>query len=210
MKTTYFKIDRSLFKHWLWEDKPFSRGQAWIDLIGLAYHKDLKTMVDGELIDVKRGEVRTSLSFLARRWGWSRDKVRHFLDILQNEGMINRCPTGKSTARTTPIFIENYNTYQCDYTALPTGKPTSDRQATDRNKNVKECIDKVVVDAHTRVGNLSDRLSNDEWERLDRQFQEFLPLIDRIDDQVAHPELIESPYSYILSAANRMGWPRKY
>ncbi|WP_322020128.1 hypothetical protein [Clostridium butyricum] len=49
------KIYRDIQDHWLWEDKPFSRGQAWIDLILLVNHEDNKTLIDGELIEVKRG-----------------------------------------------------------------------------------------------------------------------------------------------------------
>lgn len=218
MRTSYFKIDRGLMSHWLWDDKPFARGQAWIDLIGLAYHKDHKTMINGEPIEVHRGEVRTSISFLAKRWGWSRDKVRRFLNILSTDGMITMptpSPTGKPTAERTPIVIENYSSYQCDYTSTPTGKPTpkptSDRQATDTNKKDKECIEKVVVDARARedAAALSDRLTDEEWNRLDRQFDDFLPLIDRIDAQVVRADDITKPYTYILTAANRMNWPRK-
>ena len=29
-------VHRSLQEHWLWDEKPFSKGQAWIDLIMLA------------------------------------------------------------------------------------------------------------------------------------------------------------------------------
>ena len=38
----YIKLYRSIFNHWLWQDKPFSRGQAFVDLILLANYKDKK------------------------------------------------------------------------------------------------------------------------------------------------------------------------
>lgn len=63
----------------------------------------------------------------------------------------------------------------------------------------------VVVGA----GALSNRLTDDDWDRLERQFEKVLQLIDRIDDQIKDPDKIKDPYSYILSAANRMNWTRK-
>lgn len=36
------KVYRDITKHWLWEDKPFSRGQAFIDLLLMVNHQDKK------------------------------------------------------------------------------------------------------------------------------------------------------------------------
>ena len=51
----WLKLYRSIQNHWLWEDKPFSRGQAFVDLLLMANHKDNKILFNGELIEVKRG-----------------------------------------------------------------------------------------------------------------------------------------------------------
>lgn len=121
MKTTYFKVDRDIQKHWLWNDKPFSRGQCWIDLLLLATHTDRKTFHKGQLIDRKRGEVHCSIGFLCERWGWSKNKVNTFLSQLKRDAMI----TTKGTTQGTVIFIENYAFYQSDYTAKGTTKGLS-------------------------------------------------------------------------------------
>ena len=102
------KVYRDIQKHWLWEDKPFSRGQAFIDLILAANHQDRKIMVDGELTEVFRGSQITSLRKLGEAWGWSSKKVKKFLEQLQKDEMI----TYKSDNKKTVVTIENYSLYQ--------------------------------------------------------------------------------------------------
>lgn len=36
----WIKIHRDILYHEIWSDKPFSKGQAWIDLILMANHSD--------------------------------------------------------------------------------------------------------------------------------------------------------------------------
>ena len=102
------KIYRDIQEHWLWEDKPFSRGQAWIDLILLVNHEDNKALIDGELTEVKRGSKITSLRKLAEQWGWSTTKVKKFLEQLEKDNMINY----KTDTKKTLVSIENYGLYQ--------------------------------------------------------------------------------------------------
>lgn len=207
MRTSYAKIDRRIQSHWLWSDKPFARGQAWLDLILLAAYRDHKQMIGGVLTDIHRGEVWTTIAGLSERWGWSRGKTTRFLDDLKTDTMVSI----KRTQKITAITIENYETYQCDYSVDGHKTDTETDTPRTRQKKDNKDIKKVVVDARAREGCrwLSDRLSDDEWNRLDRQFDDMLPLIDRIDNQVVQTDGIENPYSYILTAANRMNWPRK-
>ncbi len=102
------KIYRDIQDHWLWEDKPFSRGQAWIDLILTVNHEDNKTLIDGELLEVKRGSKITSLRKLADQWGWSTTKTKKFLEQLEKDKMI----TYKSDNKKTLVTVENYSIYQ--------------------------------------------------------------------------------------------------
>ena len=119
----YFVINRQIFDHWLWDDKPFSKGQAWIDLIGLANYEDGKTPYKGEVVTCKRGTVNRSISFLARRWGWSREKTRTFLALLASDNMVEI----KATTNRTTITLINYGKYQLD----PTTNQATNRQRTD-------------------------------------------------------------------------------
>ena len=101
-------IYRKIRESWIWEDKPFSRGQAWIDLLMSANHEDKKTMFDGVLYEVKRGGQITSIRKLCQRWGWSNTKAKRFLNELKSDEMI----TYNSDTKKTAINIVNYNAYQ--------------------------------------------------------------------------------------------------
>lgn len=142
------KVYRDITKHWLWEDKPFSRGQAFIDLLLMVNHQDKKILFNGDLIEVKRGSRITSLRQLGESWGWSRTKVKKFLEQLEKDGMI----TVKSDSKKTVVSIENYSVYQDSKNSDVTVKShendsemtekdhigDSDMTLKDTNKNDKE------------------------------------------------------------------------
>lgn len=94
----------------LWDstDEPFDRRSAWIDLLLLANHKDTRIMFRGQPTTVKMGQRLTSIQKLAERWNWGINRVRHFLDMLQGEGMLIR----ESDNTKTLITIVNYQKYQ--------------------------------------------------------------------------------------------------
>lgn len=125
----FFKIDRKLFDHWLWERKPFSEGQAWIDLIGLANYENGKTVYDGQLINCERGTVYRSCVYLADRWGWSRKKVRRFLSRLEADQMV----VVNGTTHGTTILLVRYSFFQGQG---PTNDPTDAQMLADRCPNV--------------------------------------------------------------------------
>ena len=106
--TGYIYLDRNIQESWMWEERPFSKGQAWIDLILLANHTDRKIPYKDKLVTCKRGTVNLSVLYLANRWGWNKKTVDKFLKQLQDGGSIEYKP---SQYRTT-IFIINYGTYQ--------------------------------------------------------------------------------------------------
>lgn len=134
MEQGWISVYRRLQDHWLWEDKPFSKGQAWIDLIMLANHEDKKIPYKGEIITCKSGDVNRSIQQLSARWGWSRDKTRKFLTMLEADGMV----TVKATTHRTTITIENYGVYRHKPTTKRQqngSKPTASRQQADINNN---------------------------------------------------------------------------
>ena len=104
----YIKLYRDVRDNWVWDERPFSRGQAWIDLLMMVNHKDKEMMFNGSLITVKRGSRITSLHKLAERWGWSIHKVSDFLYTLEETGMISQERNSKKTM----IHVINYAFYQ--------------------------------------------------------------------------------------------------
>lgn len=117
-KSGYIKIDRGILKHWLWEDKPFSKGQAWIDLLLLAVWKESKELYRGELVERTPGEIFCSIEWLADKWGWNRKTVMRFLDVLERDNMITQTRTKKGTT----ITIVNWTVYQTQGTTQGTSE----------------------------------------------------------------------------------------
>ena len=105
---SYIYLDRKIQDHWLWSEKPFDKARAWIDLLMLADYCAKDTLHKGKIVKRKRGEVHVSLLWLAERWGWSRDKVRRFMRLLESDKMIHL----NATRNETTITIENYSKFQ--------------------------------------------------------------------------------------------------
>jgi hypothetical protein len=107
----WVKIHRDLLDNELWSDKPFTKGQAWVDLLLLANHRDKNALLGNCTELVERGSLITSELKLMERWGWGRKKVKLFLNFLESQKMIERNANNKRTA----ITIVNYGFYQdCD------------------------------------------------------------------------------------------------
>lgn len=104
----YVSIHREIMDHWIWQDKPVSKGQAWVDLILLANYKTEKFSYKDSVIEGKRGCVYRSITWLTDRWGWGRDKATRFLHQLEGDGMI----TLHTTTHQTTINIVNYENFQ--------------------------------------------------------------------------------------------------
>ena len=106
----YIKLHRQIVDNKYYLSEPFTRTQAWIDLLLLANHKDNVIRIRGASVEVKRGQVGWAIKSLAERWKWSQGKVDRFLNELE---------TGSQTVTqnvgvTTLISILNYDTYQSD------------------------------------------------------------------------------------------------
>jgi len=135
----WISVYRNIQDCWIWKETPFSKGQAWIDLLLLTNHEDKKILFDGELITVERGQRITSIRQLADRWGWSRDKVSNFLNLLESDGMLRQTRDKKRTH----IVIENYSKYQ-DVSAskkpVKSQSKASEKPVADTNNNYKQLI----------------------------------------------------------------------
>ena len=84
----WIKVHRCLCENWLWSDRPFSKGQAWIDLLLMANHEPHRLKTRTGFVELERGSFHTEERSLAARWGWSGTKVRNFLTSLESEKMI--------------------------------------------------------------------------------------------------------------------------
>lgn len=142
----WIALHRSILDHYLWEERPFSKGQAWVDLLLLANHEDRKIMNAGQIMTYKRGTVSRSLLSLGERWGWDRKKVRRFMSVLEADGML----AVNTTTHGTTITIVNYGLFQDrgttdGATVTPTAPqqeeqplPTNNNDNNDNNDNKRK------------------------------------------------------------------------
>ena len=143
----WIRVQRSIVEHWLWQDEPYSFGQAWIDLLISASWKDHKSYFDGKLEIKKAGTVYTSKRYLADRWKWNRRKLDKFLNALEGDKMVEI----KSTKNCTTINIVNYTMYQdARATTAPplhhdctTTAPPLHHDCTTNNKDNKDNKDNI-------------------------------------------------------------------
>ena len=110
MSQGYIRLHRKIQDCWVWDDRPYSKGQAWIDLLLLANYKDRKEPYGNEIRNFQRGTVNLSQMQLANRWGWDRRTVKRFLMLLESDNMI----TQESTTHGTTITLVNYDKFN-DY-----------------------------------------------------------------------------------------------
>lgn len=109
MQGGWIKLHRDIKHHWVFQRDDYLK--AWLFLILRANHKDNKTLFSDvlpEIVEVKRGDVVSSLQKLGYELKWSPSKVRRFLKKLQKDNMI----TIHNEKRWTHLSINNYDTYQ--------------------------------------------------------------------------------------------------
>ena len=109
MDKGWIKIHRKILDCSIWNSRePFDKRSAWIDILLSASHKDLNLMIGGINEKIPRGSFMFSIEKLCDRWGWSRNRVKRFLALLEREQMIETKRTNKGTL----ISVLNYNAFQ--------------------------------------------------------------------------------------------------
>jgi hypothetical protein len=137
MNTGYIKLYRSLEDNRLWTAEAFTKGQAWVDLILMANYTVSEFQVRGIWVKVKPGQIARGEEYLAKKWSWSRNKVRRFLNWLETEQQIEQ----QKSPVISIISIINWDNYQLNGTTNETTNETTEKQQTkqqkDTYKNVK-------------------------------------------------------------------------
>lgn len=111
MREGYIKLYRSLLENPLYNIKPYSKGQAWITILLLTNHSaSFINVKNGTLVKVEKGQCGYSEKALADLFGWSRGKLRRFLEQLKKEKMIQQ----KIVENHSIITVLNYKHYQIE------------------------------------------------------------------------------------------------
>jgi len=138
----WIKIHRSITNHWLYTEKRvFSKFEAWNDILLTVNFTDAKTIIKGNLYEVKRGQSILSLDSWSKRWNWDKSKVRRFLNTLQLDNIV----VIKSDTVTTQLTVCNYESYQGERNTVETPMKRT-RNADDTNIRKKENKEVLFTD----------------------------------------------------------------
>lgn len=123
MDEGWIKIHRKVLSHPMYYAEPFTRMQAWFDLLLLTSRLPNVLYIRGNRVEIKPGTVAKSKEYLCGRWRWSRGKVNRYLDMLENEGMIVQ----QKSRVITCISIPKFEYYQLDGTTESTTGSTTNK-----------------------------------------------------------------------------------
>lgn len=127
----YILLHRSLLDNWIWEDRIFSKAEAWIDLIFLVNFAEGTHIIKNEIRTVPRGSKYITIRDLGKRWKWSRTKVVNFLELLKKDKMITLQNKDKEK---TMLTIVNWDFYQL----RDSEEKTRERQEKDTEKTLNK------------------------------------------------------------------------
>lgn len=146
----WVRLHRKIEENPIWMMETFSKGQAWVDLFLNANFKENTFSIRGNIVTVKRGQLGWSELTMAKRWRWSRNKVRRFLNWLETEQQIKQ----QKNSLTTVITIINYDEYQNETEQQTEQQKDSRRYTNNNDKNEKN--DNKLAKASTRVETLGE------------------------------------------------------
>lgn len=105
----WIKLYHSLLDNPMWQKKPFSEGQAWVDLLLLAETTEHDFEAGGETRQQTPGCVYISKFALMDRWGWTQWKIDHVFPDWEKQGLIHYKTQKK---KGTVITIVNWGKFQ--------------------------------------------------------------------------------------------------
>lgn len=143
MNNGYVSVPREFFDSIQWRRKRiFTESEAYLDLLQMAYYGSEPTerMVGRRSFIVKRGQIITTTSFLAERWGWKLHRVRYVLRALSVTSFV----TSIVTSGRTIITVNQGNTSNCSEKSV-TSFVTS--IVNNKNKITKKKITKKSVES---------------------------------------------------------------
>lgn len=127
----FIALHRQIRAHWLWQYREPQKLMWWLDILMEVNFEDKRVLMNGQLVECKRGQTLRSQLEWERRWRASRSAVRNFLELLRKEGMI----TTESVANTTRLTVCKYEDYQGQRPTERTTEDTTERTTEDTQHN---------------------------------------------------------------------------
>ena len=187
----YVKIYRKVMENEVFLELPYDRWHAFEFLVLKARRFPTITILKGKPIKLEVGQLIYGEDALARKWGWSRGKVKRFLDMLENLEMIKKNGTPYGTV----ITIENYTKYQgdcaCDDTPLDTPDSTSDGTHKKKDKKDKNdiytCVPEELKPAFMEFAKMREKIKKPltSEDSVKRQLSKLYKLGKTTEEQIA-------------------------
>ena len=168
---------RSSLNDPLYLKEPFTKWQAWCDLILLAYFAPSEFFVRGIRVKTKRGCVYKGTLELAERWKWSRGKVERFLTYLVSD---KRISIQKSNVISC-MSILNYEKYQQNESTNESTNGTPNESTNESTyKNIYKKTNNIIKAVSQ---NCDDGLEEDPISILHQLMSQMADLKERLDAQ---------------------------
>lgn len=181
------------------KNREFTKFEAWIDLLLIVNHTENDCLIGNEIYKCKRGQSVRSIETYQKLWNWTRQQVRSFLKLLQNNSMIEL----KTTTKTTILTICNYDKYQIQQPTnnqqITNEQPTNNQQITinnndnndnnennDNNKNRKNL--KIFEFYQNEIDNNKNSLQIDKYKYLVNYFKEKAPGYLKLNEQLNYAD----------------------
>ena len=108
MDDDFITLHRSVQKHWIWQEPEALK--FWMALLLEANWQEKKTMFNGCLLTVKRGELVFGRIKYSRELNISQKKIRRYIDLLEKTNMITKGQ--QKSNKFSLISITNYESFQ--------------------------------------------------------------------------------------------------
>lgn len=166
---TYIKLYRKVMDNAIFLELPYDRWHAFEFLILKARRFPTVTILKGKPIKLEVGQLICGEDKLASKWGWSRGKVKRYLDMLENLGMIKKNGTPYGTL----ITIENYTKYQGECSYSDTTDDTTDGTSLDTTDDTSDGTHKKNVKKEKKEKNVKKDIYIGVPDELKIAFMEF-------------------------------------
>ena len=166
---TYIKLYRKVMDNAIFLELPYDRWHAFEFLILKARRFPTVTILKGKPIKLEVGQLICGEDKLASKWGWSRGKVKRYLDMLENLGMIKKNGTPYGTL----ITVENYTKYQGECLYSDTTDDTTDGTSLDTTGGTSDGTHKKNVKKEKKEKNVKKDIYIGVPDELKTAFMEF-------------------------------------
>ncbi len=200
-KNGYISLNREIQNHWLFQEKRvFSKFEAWIYLLMDVNHTLGKVPIGNQIVEVKRGQTLTSILKLSEIFSWSRFKVKSFLTLLENDGMIEV----KTTSKYTLLTIVKYDFYQGEG-----GRKQHQNNIKQTSKQQQPDINPTSKQHQTNTNNKNNKNNNNNNENKNNNTTtdspEFAKLFQKFESKI-NPSRAISIIDYLSQDIDRYGY----